>query len=259
MIERPSFENKTPENGFSEIVSDISNISRSIKELYDLRDVRYLTNDEYSEVRRLHHLKNDRLIDLLLQKREKGNSSINIVMKKFPGEEMHLFSMNHVSIYVPSREWPDSQYFIKAELSDIRRTGVSENSLQAEHLLGEKTQEVENTASFVQRTAKELTKINRLKQEAGKPEEEGSAVFEYLDQLSADLISKRLIMLRFSGRLPEWYSVYFYLQEGKKGKKNREVTKIIDNGYNRKRDYIFITQGQKLEPVLETLGGYDNL
>lgn len=242
----------------SEIIGEISKFSRQISEIYALRDGypdRFLPQEEYTEIRRLHELKDQKTIDLLLQNQDNPNNRFRIVLQKYSKEKIHPFSMNKISIFVPHIKDPNSDYLIKSELSDLRRAGVLEDSLQAETLLGEKTESYETGVNFAFRTASELVRIRDLTRHVLEGTEQSKYTAKELGDLSSELITNRLLVLKNNNQLPQDSSLSFFLVSNPDGSPLGENTQLVLKG----KIYDFPTSGQRLAETVKEYGGYDRL
>lgn len=237
----------------SDLTKEISGISMGIRRIYDIRDVRHLTEEEYTRVRQLNKLKDEKIMDLLTLRNQNGFSSeISVEMDKFPDEILHPFSMNKVFIYVPSQiRGRGEKYYVETELSDIRRKGQVENSMEAEEFLGEKTETPEPPREFVERTVRELMKIKKLKRDVLEEKEPNTEpIAGYLNDLSARIISQRLIPLRAKGGIPPKYSLRVFLQAESQNGQAVERIVVYQNG-NSPTDFSFTITGGKLAEALE--------
>lgn len=242
----------------SEIITDISNLSRQISAVYSLREVypgKFLPPEDWAQSRRLHALKDHKTFDLLLQRRENPDGKISVVIQKFPGEITHPFSMNRVSIAVPSVEQPDKDYWIRTELSDLRRNGIIEDSIEAEKLLGETTIAQEPILSFIYRTNEELVKIRDNIRRAKNSDTTRSYSIEELEDLSAQLIRDRLIPLRSSPHFPPDSSLSVFMYEDREGTVLSEAASLNLRG----RVFKFDISGQRIFPALNDTQGYDKI
>ncbi len=242
-----------------ELIGEISSLSKQIAAIYSLRDEspnRFLPITQYNEIRRLHVIKDQITIDLLLANLQAPDDRIEIVISKYPNEEIHPFSMNKISIYAPSTENPEEEYLIKTELFDLRRSGVAQNSKEAETLLGGAFISDETGFNFAFRTASELIAIRKATKEImdGNTAELPYSV-EELHDLSAKLIVERLVPLRLNGKLPADSILSFFMYEDTKGNILAENTNLVLRG----KVYDFPTSGQRLLPTVTDFGGYDKI
>ena len=247
-----------PQPSSTEIISEISALSRQISSIYSLRDFypgRYLPEEDWTEARKLHALKDQRTIDLLLQRRNNPDNSIQIVLQKYPKETIHPFSMNNVSIYVPSEKGPEESYTIKTELSDLRRPGIVGDSLEAAKLLGDVPEANETIPGFIYRTNEELVKIQKRIQLARQPAGKSKYSVDELEDLSAQLITERLLPLRSNTSFPPNSWLRFFMYEDRTGKVLSEAANLNLGG----KVFQFEVSGQRLLPVVTELGGYDKI
>ncbi len=199
------------------LAADIQETQRHIKYVYEIgKDQRgFQTPEEKDIVRKLQKEKDQRIIDLLIL-RKKADSAVNfpVELEVYPGEQIHAFSMNPARIYVPSDINPLEQYYVKFELSDLRRPGVVTDSIQAQKLLGN-TDEIESSdESFLNRTIIELIRIRDMRNglvQSGQLEKTASytTIIEGLSQLSADLVTNRLFPMDAGGYIPQGYDIRF--------------------------------------------------
>ncbi len=247
-----------PQSSSSEIISEISNISMQISNIYSLRDFypgRYLPEEDWMEARRLHALKDQRTIDLLLQRRDNPDDRVQVVLQKFPREIMHPFSMNNVFVYLPSEKTPEEPYMVRTELSDLRRPGILGDSLEAAKLLGDVPEANETIPSFVYRTNEELVKIQKRTQLAKQAGVKSKYSVDELEDLSAQLITERLLPLRSSASFPPNSWLRFFMYEDRTGRVLSEAANLNLGG----RVFQFEVSGQRLLPVVSELGGYDKI
>src|SRR5476651_1201047 len=86
-----------------EAVSYISSTNTSLGNIYRIGLRRNLTEEEREQKKALHRKKHLAIIDLLmLRAREKLYSEVRLILFKHPEEELHHFSMNDITIIVPS-------------------------------------------------------------------------------------------------------------------------------------------------------------
>lgn len=230
------------------ILNELSQVSRSIKDYYSIRDVRDLTDEEADRVDYLHDLKDEKILDLLIFKKEAHVDDVLVYYRKSRHEEIHPFSMNQVSIYVPSLEKPDELYRIKAELSDIRRNGIAKDSVEALELLEDATVEDEKMPFLLRRTALELISIKSEKLDViyGKT---NRYTIDQLENISAGIIEHRLLGFRGKGLLPPLSDVRVYLFDNGKA----EGIMLRHEG----RIYNYYHQTPRLTEAVLKNGGYD--
>lgn len=247
-----------PRPNTSELISEISGINRRISEIYSLRDSlpgRFLPRKEFDRIRQLHQLKDQKTIDLLMLNNQNRDDRIQIVLQIFKGEKLHPFSMNKVSIYIPSDQDSNRDYYIKINLSDLRRSGVSDDSLQAKKLLGEISESADTIVNYTHRTVFELKRIGNLTRNIVSGETRSKFSAEELENLSSMLISERLCKLKANGQLPQDSSLSFFLVKDYAGRVIGENTQFSLSGHS----FDFPLSGQRLEGIVEKLGGYDKI
>ena len=144
-------------------------------------------------------------------------------------------------------------------MSGLKRIGVVDDSLDAEELLGEKTEAPETPKDFMFRTQRELAYISGLRYYASQQisDQQTVRVIDYLDQLTADIITGRLVELKRRGKIPPDFGVSFHLLSDKETHEPKfETTKIsLPNGSAR----TFMIPGQRTGTSLASFGfDYDN-
>jgi hypothetical protein len=155
---------------------------------------------------------------------------IGIQVAHYPGEKLHPFSRNPV-IFTFTVDWHTnpSKYAVRTTLRELRGSDVND-SIQAEEFLGQKTYlKDENPATYLHRTAEELShiayKIGEIKDETYT----GHYNLEYLEDLTRNLITERIIPLKESGLLPNDANVQLTEHADPRGK-IQVATKISVNG-----------------------------
>lgn len=228
------------------LTADINDTQRHINYVLGMgKDQRgYSTPQEREIIRKLQKEKDQKIIDLLILRRKSGNAvNLSVEIETYPGEEVHAFSMNPVRLYVPSDINPLEQYYVKFELSGIRRPGVATDSKQAHELLGKTVDTESDAVSYLNRTTIELIRIRDMRialTQAGENEKTNAyeAVVEDLNQLSADLVAGRLFTLDARDKVPQGFDIDFYPDY----EHNETVTKIVklSSGTQRPDDiYLF--------------------
>lgn len=240
------------------LIEDISDAGRQINFIYGLgKDQRgFATPEEKQAVRNIQKEKDQKLTDLLILRKNVGfEKRFPVELEVFPGEEIHEFSMNPARLYVPSDINPLENYFVKFELSDIRKPGIVRNSIDVYNLLG-KTEHVEsNPSSFMHRTIIELIRIRDMKEGLSKREESEQIsafkpVIEDLNQLSANIIVNRLFKMDARNEIPHGYDIEFSANQ----EHQEAIAKIFKLSSNTEKPddiYFFKVPAQNIVNILE--------
>jgi hypothetical protein len=182
-----------PEYLVRDSIKEIEEINKRLSPLYAERKAAgRLDSDTYSILRKWESQKNQKTIDVLIQRGD--NPNISIGMNKFKDESLHTFSMNKITIRVNSPT-TGFEYAIGSELTDLRRDKIAEDSLAAEKLLAKKQEEEEDPYYFLTRTVRELIKIRQARVSVVRGEEKRFSL-EYLDELSSNVVHQRLVNQR---------------------------------------------------------------
>lgn len=229
-------ERETKNTQITEIVYDIKSLNYRLGAFFDERRVAVRLDDEtHARKQRLQAEKNQRIIDLLIENDNGEDVSVHIV--KFKDETFHPFSMNKLGIEASYQNPYNPKYYFKAELSDLRRRGVCEDSLEVIKLLGNTVEQPDEPMNFLDRTAREL---KRIRETRGVAEDFGSDfVVEALDQISSDIVQRRLIGQR--SLLPQFRLEHNTRISRRKDKEYESVRVIFGN-----RDFEFYWQGKRL-------------
>ena len=224
--------------GQIDLLSEISSLSEPITAFWRKRDLggprRALAHDEHAEFIRMNEPRNQKVIDLLLARNANDWSNIMVVLNRgIQGaesikENIHPFSDNSVTIYAPSSKKSDTDFRIKAKLSTLRRAGLIDNSIDAEKLLGEKTENPDLPDNFVFRTKRELEEIGNLIYKLGKTNNPRAVkIVNYLDGLKADIIIDRFVGLKQRGKIPQGFNVSFVMRSTRNPEKPHiEITTL---------------------------------
>lgn len=237
-----------PTETTDEVIVDVNKICKNIGNYFRIkREERDLTNDEYGNLQFLHHLKNQRLIDLLLIA-QVSPAKITVEYKKHSRETIHPFSRNDIDVFVPSVDKPGRLWRIKTKLSDLRREGVARDSREAIKLIDDAMIIPETNKDFLTRTCFELLSIHKTIG-ALPLDNVNEYIVDELENISAGIIEQRLLGLKEKGLLPLSSNVRVYLFD--KGKAEGIMVKHEGKIYNYQHQTPRLT-----EAVLKN-GGYD--
>ena len=259
MKERLENQEFNSQKSTSEIITDIFNLNMQIRDAYSMRDFlpdRYIPQDEWMEIKKMQGLKDQKIIDLLLENRNNPNDRIQIAVKKYKREKTHLFSMNNVLIFAPLTENQEDDFTIRTELTNLRRPGVINNSLEAESILGSALVTTNEAGpDFVHRTNNELMKIRNQIREVKRTGTEKPYSKDKLEELSAQLITERLLPLKLGNHFPPNSSLNFLMYEDTKGKILSEAARLNLG----EKVFHYELEGQRLSSIIKELGGYDKI
>ncbi|HYM64967.1 MAG TPA: hypothetical protein VES68_00560 [Candidatus Sulfotelmatobacter sp.] len=206
-------ENPGQKSNVSQIIEDIRIINRDLYHFHVVKERgQRLSDEDYAAFKDLTHEKSQRIIDLLIART--GELETTVIMSRFEDEQLHPFSMNRATIWIksPDSDGANSEFPIRTELSDLRRPGVSDDSLQAKRLLGEIIETPEKPKDFFYRTIHELISIRDYRERVEVGMQEGYNI-PSLDNISSSIVNQRLVGKRFEGA-PFEIEVFEYLYRG---------------------------------------------
>lgn len=146
-----------------------------------------LSDDDYSLLRSMESTKNGLILDMLLARTP--SSGITVTLRKFEEELIHPFSMNRIAI-------ESKNHKVSANLSDLRRKGVVEDSIKAEQILGDFVIEPEQPRWLLERTIQELIKIRDHRFDVARGRKNDYSQDE-LDDLTFSLVRDRIFVFGF--------------------------------------------------------------
>ena len=213
------------------LTADISYLQRQIKNIrMNGKDIRgFSTQMEKRAIRDLHRDENEKITELLLLRMHAGSIvNLPVEIERYPGEKIHPFSKNPAKIYLPSDIDSFQNYYVKFELSDIRKPGLIEDSVKAYEIMVDADESESTVHSFLFRTVLELIKIRDIRNGLinsvnNKNDNPNQPIIENLNQLTADLFTQRLFKLNAGNLIPQNYKVEFYAD----AEHNEAVAEII--------------------------------
>lgn len=154
----------------------------------------WLTNEDYQSTKDLHKKTDANLITLLkLRQGTTLEQEISVEVEMSPGETIHPFSENRITVCLPSPKYQGSVYKVYANLSDLKGNDVRD-SVEVMRVIGKNITVVDIDKNILlQRIKRELRRINAERELVKKGESRYS--LEELNVLAASVIEQRRLAL----------------------------------------------------------------